>query len=258
MERASSANASYWSQSRRPLPCLVFVLPILVAYEVGVWWVGAGAGAGAENASAVRAGADLWVRAGLGGLGLTDRWLPPLIIVLALLAWQVADARQWRFAPTYLAGMALESLAFAGVLVVLSKLLDLGFRRLDQAGSGVLQAGGGSGGTLATLVGFLGAGVYEEALFRLALVPLALAVLRFLHVPKLPAGTLAVTGSALLFAIAHHVGASEHEAFSWYVFVFRWGAGVYFAWLFVARGFGVAVGAHTLYDILVGWPGSHA
>ena len=34
---------------------------------------------------------------------------------------------------------------------------------------------------------------------------------------------------------------------------FRWLAGVYFAWVFVVRGFGVAVGTHTAYDILVGW-----
>ena len=47
------------------------------------------------------------------------------------------------------------------------------------------------------------------------------------------------------------------EAFTWFAFIFRWLAGVYFAWVFVVRGFGVAVGAHTAYDILVGWLGWH-
>jgi hypothetical protein len=35
-------------------------------------------------------------------------------------------------------------------------------------------------------------------------------------------------------------------------FVFRTVAGLYFTLLFVLRGFGVAVGAHAGYDVLVG------
>ena len=28
---------------------------------------------------------------------------------------------------------------------------------------------------------------------------------------------------------------------------------IFFAWVFVTRGFGIAVGTHTAYDLLVGW-----
>ncbi len=93
-------------------------------------------------------------------------------------------------------------------------------------------------------MGFLGAGLYEEALFRLASIPLLFRVLRLVLVPALPACTLAITASSLLFSLAHHAGAPG-EAFTWFAFVFRWLAGVFFAWVFVARGFGVAVGTHT-------------
>ena len=41
------------------------------------------------------------------------------------------------------------------------------------------------------------------------------------------------------------------EPFTWFAFIFRWMAGVFFAWVFVFRGFGVAVGTHAMYDILV-------
>ncbi len=102
------------------------------------------------------------------------------------------------------------------------------------------------------MVGYLGAGVYEETLFRLILVPLLWKALRLLQAPQVLASTLAVTGSALLFALAHHAG-TPGETFTWFAFVFRWMAGVFFAWVFVLRGFGIAVGTHTLYDILVGW-----
>ena len=34
--------------------------------------------------------------------------------------------------------------------------------------------------------------------------------------------------------------------------LFRTLAGLYFAWLYCVRGFGIAVGAHAGYDVLVG------
>jgi Type II CAAX prenyl endopeptidase Rce1-like len=83
-------------------------------------------------------------------------------------------------------------------------------------------------------------------------VPILFSALKFLQIPQVLSSALAVTGSALLFALAHHAG-SPGESFTWFAFVFRWMAGVFFAWVFVLRGFGIAVGSHTMYDILVGW-----
>jgi membrane protease YdiL (CAAX protease family) len=57
--------------------------------------------------------------------------------------------------------------------------------------------------------------------------------------------------SALLFSTAHHIG-PVGEPFHGYVFVFRTLAGVFFAVVYQYRGFGIAVGAHAFYDILVG------
>ena len=149
--------------------------------------------------------------------------------------------------------MAIESVVLAVALVGLSKVVDLGFTRLEQAGPPSLAATApGVGHPAAPLIGFLGAGVYEEALFRLVLIPLLFAALRVLQTPAVLASTLAVTAAGLLFSLAHHAG-MPGEAFTWFAFIFRWLAGVYFAWVFVVRGFGVAVGTHTAYDILVGW-----
>jgi hypothetical protein len=234
----------------------------LLAYELGVLWIG---GAGPE---AGRTGADAWMRHGLAALGLTDRWLPPLCLALALLAWQTLSNRPWRFSPLVPAGMVLESVILAIALVGLSRLVDLGFENLERSSPSWLLSTAGPtvtptppaamspAGPAVLVVGFLGAGVYEEALFRLLLVPLAFSLLRLLQAPAVLASTLAVTASALLFSLAHHAG-TPGEAFTWFAFIFRWAAGVYFAWVFVFRGFGVAVGTHTAYDILVGALGWH-
>jgi membrane protease YdiL (CAAX protease family) len=237
------------------MPCLAFVAPVLLAYELGVLWLG-GASAGA-----LRTGADAWMRRGMTSLGLAEPWLPPLAVAAVLLAWQALSPRQWRVSPSVLLGMAVESLVLAVALVGLSRLLDLGFLALERSRPPVLAiatAAGGQApsGPLASLVGFLGAGVYEEALFRLVLIPVFFATLRGLQTPQVLACSVAVTASSLLFALAHHAG-TPGEPFTWFAFIFRWLAGVYFAWVFVARGFGVAVGTHTAYDVLVGWLGWH-
>ena len=70
--------------------------------------------------------------------------------------------------------------------------------------------------------------------------------------PALAAVLLAAVGAALAFAAAHHVGPYGEEMATARCFVFRTAAGLYFTALYVVRGFGVAVGAHAGYDVLVG------
>ena len=247
----TSSRSSYWVATRRPLPSLCLVLPLMLAYELGVLWQGG------ASATSLRTGADAWMRHVLSSMGLTDQWLPPLCLILVLLGWHVASTRDWRFSPSILAGMILESCMLAVALVGISRLIDMGFSVLDQNAPPVLSVvSSPSRMNLAPLIGYFGAGVYEEALFRLVLVPVLFGVLRLLQTPQVLASALAVTGSALLFSLAHHAG-TPGEAFSWFPFVFRWMAGVFFAWVFVIRGFGIAVGTHTAYDILVGWVGWH-
>jgi membrane protease YdiL (CAAX protease family) len=110
--------------------------------------------------------------------------------------------------------------------------------------------------SLARLIGFLGAGVYEELLFRLILLGAAAWILRRSGTTNRTATVAAVLATSVVFAAAHYVG-SYGEAILWrefgfwYGVVFRFLAGVFFSVLFVVRGFGIAAGAHAGYDILV-------
>jgi hypothetical protein len=238
---------SYWSCTRRPFPSLLMVAPLVIAYELGVVWLG-----GASPGS-LRTGADTWMRNGLASLGLADRWLLPLLLVLILLIWQVVSCDKWRFSLGILAGMVVESMVWAIVLLGISRLIDFGFSYLEETASPLLAIDpAGADPSPASFIGYVGAGIYEETLFRLILVPIFFAILRLLQMPQVLASALAVTGAGLLFALAHHAG-SPGEPFTWFAFIFRWMAGVFFAWVFILRGFGIAVGTHTMYDILVGW-----
>ena len=129
--------SSYWAATRRPFPSLLLVAPLVLAYECGVLWLGKSA------PGSVRTGADTWMRHGLSSLGLSDHWLLPLLLFLILLTWQVLNFYDWRFSPGILAGMVLESVLWAVVLLGISRLIDVGFCYLEQTGSPLLAVSAG-------------------------------------------------------------------------------------------------------------------
>jgi len=234
---------SYWSLSRSPLTSLVFALPLVLAYEGGVLLLGRGS---------PRNGADVWLRHLLDMLGFGEYFLLPLLTVVGLLAWQHLSQDRWRFSPTVLPGMAAECLLWAVVLIGIGRLQQsLWPLALDGLQFGGLQFGGAGRGVFARLVGFCGAGLYEEVLFRLLLLPFAVWALGRLGCGPTAAGCWALVLSSTLFSAAHYVGPLG-DTFSAYSFVFRAVAGMFFALLFLARGFGIAAGTHFLYDLLVG------
>lgn len=248
---AQDQGGTYWMATRHPWSCVVFVLPLLIAYEVGLYGLGAPAPELARN------GADVWLRAALAAVGVPPLWGAPCLLLGVLLGWSFVR-RQDR--PTdqlgIWAGMAAESALFALLLLCLSQALWQLLLLLDpllprDAALSVGAAPRTPDPALEQVVAYLGAGLYEETLFRLLLYSGLLALFTLAEFPTLLAVILAATGSALAFAAAHHLGAGG-ETFDGRVFAFRAAAGLCFAWLFHVRGFGVSVGAHTGYDVLVG------
>ena len=230
----------YWQQSRLPLVSLVFVLPLLMLYEGGVLLLGE---------EALRNGADVWLRGGLSGLGLGHYFLLPVLTVGLLLAAQHARQAPWRFPPTVLYGMACESLLLGAALLLAAELHGTALRHV-LSWEGSLPSLVIAGDSLGNVIAFAGAGVYEEALFRLALLPLVAWLVREMGAPKHAAAAVAVLVTSLCFAGAHHMGPGG-EAFVWPTFAFRTLAGGVFATVFLCRGFGITAGMHVAYDVLV-------
>ena len=62
----------------------------------------------------------------------------------------------------------------------------------------------------------------------------------------------AVAISSTLFAASHYQAFVGYgDVFQWYSFLFRLLAGLFFAVLFLRRGFGITAATHAIYDILV-------
>jgi len=95
----------------------------------------------------------------------------------------------------------------------------------------------------------IGAGVYEELLFRLMLITfLNILLVDIFRLSLGKAIPLILIISAVLFSLYHYLG---DEQFTWPTFIFRTVAGLYFAGLFIFRGFGIDVAAHSIYDLMV-------
>ena len=110
----------------------------------------------------------------------------------------------------------------------------------------------GDNGPVVDVVLSLGAGVFEELVFRLGLFAGGAALFRVvLGMPHALATLLAGILSSLLFSAAHHIGALG-EPWAWNVFVYRSLAGAAFAAMFYYRSLAHAVYTHALYDVYVG------
>jgi hypothetical protein len=97
----------------------------------------------------------------------------------------------------------------------------------------------------------LGAGLYEELLFRVLLVGgLAWIGRRLLGFRPLVAGLWAALLGALVFSAFHYIG-PYGDRWEPYSFVFRTIAGLALSALFLLRGFGITAWTHALYDLLL-------
>ena len=228
----------YWSHSREPLVSLVLVTPLLVFYELGVLLLGP---------EAVRNGVDVWLRQLLGWIGFGQYFLLPALTVTLLLAWHYASHAPWRISKGVLGGMVAECCILAVLLVFLGRAVSV-FVNIQ---GDLPLALGGAQSWLARPVAFAGAGIYEELLFRLMLLPAIAWLVQTSGTPRQRSFLIAAIITSILFSAAHYVG-TLGDPFTLGSFVFRFLAGIFFSLLFVYRGFGIAAGTHAGYDILVG------
>jgi hypothetical protein len=102
----------------------------------------------------------------------------------------------------------------------------------------------------------LGAGIYEEFLFRLVLVGLILFILAgLLEFRRDISAIVAIFAQAALFSLYHlsHAQVTGAAPFPWSPFVFRMLAGAYLGGLYVLRGYGITVGTHAVWNFYVAW-----
>lgn len=194
-------------------------------------------------------GADFVTTVLFSSLGLTLRgYLLFLAGVVTLFAITVGLLkRKQHFNGRVFLPVLLESTIYAltmGSLIVLLMTKVLGF-------SPGLAAGLPQQGIVTRVTMSLGAGVYEETVFRLGL--LAGSIASFEKLLGMSRWAAVVGGfllSSTVFSFVHYLPPMG-DAFTFSSFTFRMLAGIVFGLLFKLRGFAVAVYTHAFYDIFV-------
>ena len=274
---------SYLERTSRPIYAVIFLLPFIVLYEFGTFRINTNV----LNQSQERVMAFVWLQEMLESLGYGGKFAwaaPPLAVVVILMALQITSGKQWRFRPGDILPMAVECALLAVPLIVLTLCLSswtaphANAGRFDGAAiesrsepapncSAVVygglpalaaepEANVSDRSLLANIVTGIGAGIYEELVFRLILICILMLLFQdILRLPYRNSIVLAVVVSAALFSAHHHIDfvsgrPNDADPFNFTEFVFRTIAGIYFAALFAVRGFGITAGTHAFYNII--------
>ncbi len=225
MGSGAAMRAPYFAASRDVAVGYVFIVPLIVIYEAGVMLE-----------PSTRNGADPLFRQMLwrfGPLGMVILHLFLLALLFFSLS-RVASARRGR--PGIYGTMFLESVLWAVALRGAASLASAKLLALPPFAR--------------TIVMSAGAGIYEEVVFRVGLLGGMFFVLRrWIGAPKEFAAAVALVLSSALFSLAHHgIGG---ELWDENVFLFRALMGMALGGIFLARGLGIAVYAHALYNVFV-------
>ena len=233
----------YLETTRSPWYSYLFVLPLLVLYQTMAVVANLGRERGVIN------GADALLQNALQSLGLHG-WLGSWLVAAAVVgvivfrrdaAHSAKPLRRGYFG-LMLAESAAYALVFGSVVAFLTSLL--------LPGGLLLQMGGGRMTWEQKLAASLGAGLYEELVFRLILTGSLIWLFGRLGWKRGTTIASAVLASSVIFSAFHYVGAYG-DPFELGSFTFRFVAGVVLAGLFAARGFAVAAWTHALYDVFL-------
>lgn len=232
---------AYWQDSRKPRYSLLVALPLFIIYQV------LEALEPATHGGALRNGADVILETLFSRLAGPRG---PLLLVVCLVAaglWLVIrdyrkSGRELRFPVLVLmlGEAALLALCFGIIVSAITSQLVRPTAMLQRDVSQLAVS--------TRLMLSLGAGLYEELLFRVLLVgSVAWAGRRLLGFRPLVAGIWAALIGAVIFSAFHYVGPYGDQLTA-YSFVFRTIAGLAFSALFLLRGFGITAWTHALYD----------
>jgi membrane protease YdiL (CAAX protease family) len=164
-------------------------------------------------------------------------WAPGVAVVVILLATHLASGKRWTIRWKHVGVMYAEAALLAIPLLALNWAMPLSASQLDpQSLIDQLALG-------------VGAGVYEELMFRLIFISMAMMIgADLLRLNRTRTAIVSAVLSALVFAAHHHqpIGA---EPFEFSRFAFRSIAGLYLALIFWYRGYGPAAGCHAAYNV---------
>ena len=227
---------SYLLKSRTSFYSFLFTLPLFFLYEVNILFLSR------DDILVVRNGADFLMRNILESFDIYGLYGLGLVFFLGLLVtyiFFIKEDQQQEVNVNFLFIMLAESMLWSVVLYFL--LFKFMVLLMNPVGKTILQQ--------VTLA--IGAGIYEEFLFRVLLIAGLSGILGFVFMwDKTFKNIIAVVLSGGIFSAFHFMG-EYGDFFSMELFLIRFFAGLILGVLYMYRGFGITAYTHSIYDLIV-------
>ena len=228
----------YSELSREPLYMLAFLLPMIIFYEVALY-----SSKSSKAHIQIKAHDHLVTFFEMFDMPVTQGlWLGGIAIITTLFVWHVFSGNRRTIRLRVIGGMFLESICFTIPLVLFGAVLGGYAATATVSPIGTL-------GIFDKIAVSVGAGLYEELLFRMILIAgIHTVVCNFFKQSDAMGLGIGVFASAILFALYHDL--PNAGTLSPIVLFFFFGAGVYLGVLYITRGFGIAAATHAWYDVV--------
>ena len=227
---------SYLLKSKTSFYSFIFTLPLFFLYEINILFLSW------DDILVVRNGADFLMRNILESFDIYGLYGLGLVFFLGLLVtyiFFIKEDQQQEVNVNFLLIMLAESMLWSVVLYFL--LFKFMVLLMNPVGKTILQQ--------VTLA--IGAGIYEEFLFRVLLIAGLSGILGFVFMwDKTFKNIIAVVLSGGIFSAFHFMG-EYGDFFSMELFLIRFFAGLILGVLYMYRGFGITAYTHSIYDLIV-------
>ena len=228
MKKHNTAT-SYFFLSRSPAFSLMAMFPLLLIYEIFALYL-------ANNNLSFANFPTIFLEILIGYSGIHGPFILGAVFLAAIIiAFLLKEKKRFTFRPYFFAVLLIESVFYALLLgYLIFGLTEQLYLMLRETGTKLLLS--------------VGAGFYEELVFRgLLFYVTALALIK-LHASRIAAFAFTAVISSLAFSFFHYV---NNEPFVMSIAFYRFALGLLFCGLMMFRGLAVCAWTHTFYNIFI-------
>ena len=226
----------YWRSTRSPLYSFLFTVPLFLIYEIGIFLTSS------DDMFVLRNGADALMRQILATFGITGLYWVGVIFFIGFIIAFILQRKYWeetQIHSDYFLLMMVESVGWS--VLIYFFMSNVYLLLMNPTGSMLVQQ--------VTLA--VGAGIYEEFLFRVLLIAGISVILGFIFQwSDKTRNWAAMVIAAGIFSSFHFIG-EYGDFFSFNIFMIRFLAGIALGTLYFLRGFGITAWSHAVYDLIV-------
>ncbi len=227
----------YFDYTKSIITSILFIFPFFFIYEFIAFFKFS------NQSYQIRNTADIIIRDFIGLFTDNVMFLYSVAIAIifsVIFISKFSEIKKYKFNLKYIISMYLEGLFWGTILIIFLN----GFKYFNSFYDGIIV-----NDYLLSFYFCVGAGIWEELLFRLICINSILLLLKYFRFSILLSIILSFTISSVFFSLFHYIGTIA-DTFTIYSFIYRFVGGFYLSILYYSRGIGISMMTHFVYDFL--------